>query len=331
MTNIDKETRGFRPSIEWMREKYDEMNQKLFNGSLGSCNFDIFTSGRGSEGNTLGYFRMKGKGLKCDRYSRRIFKEIYFDKKYVNYDNFVEMCVPTISLNGNYSGTEYGFLATLVHEMCHYYTYMKGYAPTRGHGTEFYSIGDAVSLRSNGLFSIHRLASAEEMSHLDLNDEMTAKKEKRIANKKASIYAVFDYHSDSDIRLTTTNSQALIDAICDFDKRNRSSRQVIITNDSNIINNLFELGYKKNFRTWRYWPMSNKLGLMSMLDNIDDNNKEVKINPIYMNENRQRRNIDDIITESLNRFISERMRIDNDIIDITPDMNLGAYSPLEIE
>jgi hypothetical protein len=52
-----------------------------------------------------------------------------------------------------------------------------------------------------------------------------------------------------------------------------------------------------------------------------------------MNENRNKRSDEDIITEVINRFINEkRYREDkeSDVIEITPDMDLGQYSPLEI-
>ena len=326
MIKVDKETRGFRPTVEWMRRRYNEMNEELFGSTLGDCHFDIFTTGRGSEGRTLGCFKMNTGGLKCDRYNRRIFREINFDRKYVTYENFFVMCNPTILLNGNYTGTEYGFLSTLVHEMCHYYTYMRGFAPGKGHGPEFYHIGDTVSLRSGGLFTIERLASAEDMAHLDLSDEMKAKQEKRMANKKSSVYAVFDYHSPSDIRLSTTSSQAVINDICDFERCNKSSQQVIITNDSSVIDVLFEKGYKKNFRTWRYWSVGDK-DWLNILDNAD---KQIIKNPNKMNESKQKRSLDDIIKEAIDRFINEKVG-GEDIVDITADMDLGAYSPLEIE
>ena len=325
MIQVDKETRGFRPTIEWMRQRYDEMNQELFGGSLRECHFDIFTKGKGSEGRRLGFFKMNVGYLKYDRYNRRMFRESYGDKVYINYNNFYEVCYPTIALNGNYTGTEYGFLSTLVHEMCHYYTYMNGRVPGKAHGPEFYHIGDAVAIRSGGLFTIERLASAEEMAHLDLNDEMKTRQEKRIANKKSSVYAVFDYHSPSDIRLSTTSSQAVIKDICDFERRNKNSQRVIITNDSSVIDVLFEKGYKKNFRTWRYWSVGGREWL-SILDNAD---KQVLTNPAFMNENKRKRNIDDIINEAFKRFINEKMV--NEPISITPDMDLGEYSPLELE
>lgn len=43
----------FKPTIEWMTQKYDELNQELFEGELGHCDFELFTSGKGSGGRTL--------------------------------------------------------------------------------------------------------------------------------------------------------------------------------------------------------------------------------------------------------------------------------------
>lgn len=322
MIRVDKDNRGFKPTIEWMRIMYHEMNNVLFGGMLGECDFEIFTNGKGSEGRTLGRFSLRSSGLKYERFSRRIFQETYNDVKYVSHRNFYEICNPMISLNGNYTGTEYGFLGTLIHEMCHYYTYMEGYVPKQGHGREFYQIGDTVSMRSGGLYTIERLASAEEMRHFDLSDEMKAKSEKRMLNKKSNIYALFDYRSDNDIHLTTTSSQELINQICDFN-RNRLSKQVVITNDKRMIDLLFERGYKKNFRTWRYWPVAGG-DVLNMLNSVE---KDVLINNNSINENK--RSIDYIINETINKFIIEKFSAD--VCNITPDMDLGLYSPLEIE
>ena len=326
MIEVDKVNRGFSPSVEWMSKRYDELNHKLFGGRLDKCNFELFTTGKGSQGNTLGWFSIKGRNIKYNRSSRKMYRDTFVDKILVNKSNFVELCVPTISLNANYTGTEYGFLATLAHEMCHYYNYMEGFVPGKAHGREFMMIGNIISLKSDGLFSIQRLASAEDMSHLDLNDEMKARNEKRLAKKKSNIYAFFDYRSNDDIRLVTTNNEKLMNAICDFTRYNPRSRQVIITNDSTVIDLLFEKGYNKNFRTWRHWQVAGK-DWLSILDNAD---KEIKKNPKFMNENKVKRNIDEIICETINNFIREKIEDNGDDISITPDMNLGLYSPIEI-
>lgn len=253
----DKMDKTFVPTVEWMTEKYDEMNSQLFNGALGECSFNVFTTGRGSEGGTLGWFKITGRNIRVDRYSRRMFKNTNWEKVYVNRENFVYMCQPRIELNGNYSGTEHGFLATLVHEMCHYYTYMNGFCPKQGHGPEFREIGAIVSNRSNGMFTIQRLATAEEMSELELNDEMKAKREKRLNNKKASVTAIIVMTQEGKVKLTITSNQNLINLIVNTEKNERNEN-VVTTNDSSVINYLFSKGYRKNMRTWRYWSLEDK-------------------------------------------------------------------------
>ena len=262
--------KSFKPTVNWMAEKYDEMNAKLFGGQLGQCDFNIFTSGRGSQGRTLGFFRMNGRGLKIEIATRKMFRhDDWFpnDKEYVNKSNFYSVCRPSIELNDNYSGTEHAFLGTLVHEMCHYYTYMNGYAPKQGHGTEFRNIAYRVSYKSNGEFSIQRLASAEEMQNFELSDEMKAKREKRLSNKKASLMAIFVYNINGTVKLSTTSSQALANRIIDSYKK-LDVPKVVVSNDLRLIELLYSHGYRRNFRTWRYWNVENT-DWIKTIDNYD--------------------------------------------------------------
>lgn len=253
----DKMDKTFQPTVEWMTAKYAEMNDTLFNGALGECSFAIFTTGKGSEGGVLGWFKCNGRNIKADRYSRRMYlKDMWGGKTYIDRKNFAALCKPTIELNGNYRGTEHGFLATLVHEMCHYYTYMHGYCPKQGHGPEFREIGYVVSSRSNGMFTIQRIASAEQMTELELNDEMKAKREKRLANKKASVTAVIVFAKNGKVKLTISSNQSLINMIESSEKER--GENVAVTNDAEVIEYLFSKGYKQNLRTWRYWPLEGK-------------------------------------------------------------------------
>ena len=246
----------FKPTVEWMASKYDEMNDQLFGGKLGECKFAVFTSGRGAEGGVLGWFKITGRNIRIRRYNRRMFKTNGWDEINIDRNNFVQLCQPQIELNGNYSGTEHAFLATLAHEMCHYYTYMNGYAPKQGHGREFKEIGYIVSSRSNGLFTIQRLASAEQMSEMELNDEMKAKRERRLANRKASVTAVIVFTQDGKVKLTITSSQNLVNTISNEERRR--GENVITSNDADVIEFLFSKGYRKNMRTWRYWSLEDK-------------------------------------------------------------------------
>ena len=254
------------------------MNNWLFNGQLGKCDFDVFTTGRGSQGSVLGWFKITGNNIYIDRGSRRMYVGSYFStaRTYIDRYNFVRICCPKIELNGNYSGLEKAFLATLVHEMCHYYTYMNGYCPKQGHGREFKDIGYIVSSRSNGMFTIQRLASAEDMSNLDLSDEMKAKKEKRMENKKSNLIAVFDFRFDGKICLTTTTSKPLVEMIANSYTSKRTFK-VVVSNDKNLIDLLFSQGYKKNLRTWKYWFVQGKDWISTLNDYVVDE----YVNPDY--------------------------------------------------
>ena len=70
----DKMDKTFKPTVEWMTARYAEMNNELFGGELGECSFAIFTTGRGSEGGTLGWFKITGRGIYINRYSRKMYK-----------------------------------------------------------------------------------------------------------------------------------------------------------------------------------------------------------------------------------------------------------------
>ena len=168
---------------EWMSEKYDLMNRQLFGGKLGHCDFGIFTTGRGKNGGVLGWFKITGRNLKYNRQSRRMFvyNQYTGEKDYIDYDNFVQLCKPKIELNGNYRWTEKAALSTLVHEMCHYYNHMYGWVPRQSHGTDFRDIAYVVSSRSKGIFTVERVASAEQMDEMDFTDTM-----KDFNNRRAS-------------------------------------------------------------------------------------------------------------------------------------------------
>ena len=99
---------------------------------------------------SLGHFRLTGKGVKYNKKTRRMYwvDPVWLDKVYITTDNFVEYVKPMIGLNGNYKRTEHMWLNTLVHEMCHYYTYMNGRVPVQAHGNEFYSIGQIVGIKN---------------------------------------------------------------------------------------------------------------------------------------------------------------------------------------
>ena len=262
---------SFKPTVAWMEKKYDEMNSLLFRNKLMGCDFGIFTSGRGSEGKTLGWFKICGKNLYAERRTGRMYRDFGWDREYVTNDNFVSLCKPKIALNGNYSGKEESFLTTLVHEMCHYYTFMDGYSPAQTHGREFKNICSIIEARSNGRFSIRRLASAEQMAGFELNDKMKAKKEKRLKNTKSKTTVLIYWDRDGNAKMVTTTSADLVRII-----KLGKYKKLIVSNDGNLFDFLYNTeGYRNNMRIgkhgWTYWIVTTE----KWLNDLDKYNIEV--------------------------------------------------------
>lgn len=257
---------GFVPTVQWMAEKYWEMNEQVFNGELGDCDFGIFTTGRGSQGGILGWFKMTGKNLRIRRSTRRMYVRGWQDEE-IDKHNFVELCKPRIELNGNYSGKEESFLTTLVHEMCHYYTYMNGKAPVQAHGREFRQACAMVQAKSNGRFTIQRVASSEQMAGLELSDEMKEKRRKRTENRKSKTTILIYWDKDGKIKMVTTTERGLVTVIKAGDYR-----KLLISNDGNLFDFLYSKGYRNNMRFrksgWTYWNITGQDWLKE-LDNYD--------------------------------------------------------------
>lgn len=251
-------TEKIKPTSEWMRKWYDIMNNELFGGALGDCILQPFTTGKGSNGSTLGWFRLTGDNIKAKKDSRRIFQASGYGREtYITRENFVTICRPTIELNANYRASETSWINTLVHEMCHYYTYMFGVAPRQGHGPEFRRIGETVSSRSNGYITIQRLASAEEMKDYDLKDEIKQKNQERLDRKKSRTTALIVV-MNSQVRLITTTLEKVITTVGDVHASRNDTLFYGSCNDASLIDFLVSKGYRSTMRTYRYWTIENE-------------------------------------------------------------------------
>ena len=248
----------FKPTIQWMSENYAKANNELFGGALGDCIF--LAEPIKSHTRWLGMFKMNpgrynysttGIHLYADGVSRRLFLEnSWGERTYINQDNFYELAKPTITLSTYYSGTQDSLYATLVHEMCHYYTYMRGYCPKQAHGPEFRNIGAEVAYRSKGQLTVQRLADAEVMTGYELDDEIKQRHERRAAMKKTNAHYYLIIENDEKIRLTNPTPSTL-ENILNIERGNRSKVLEII--DPEITNELYESGYHSKMRKYRYW------------------------------------------------------------------------------
>lgn len=289
----------FKVSINWICDNYIKANNELFNNKLGDCHFKIIPIGE----RTLGrfYFDVTGdKKVFIDRRLNRLYvkDEFWGDKEWVDSDNFFQLCNPTIAFNSNYSGTYDSLYNTLVHEMCHYYTYMNGYAPKQSHGPEFRNIAQIVSYRSNGEISITRLANKHEMSNYELDDTLKKIQDKRIDKRKINARYFILFFKNGNIGLTNIKDDNLIKKVIDFETKRGT--EVFELTDQNIAEELFNRGYSRQFRTYKFWYFKTD----------DETLKKI------------------LITSNKNKLTESKI-MKNDI-EITSDMDLSKQSPLEV-
>ena len=147
-------------------------------------------------GNALGWFCCGGKNVRVVNSSDKIYTVVNHSIVYIDKGNFVSLYKPIIKLNGNYTWSEKAALSTLVHEMCHYYVDMHGCHPKRCHGNEFKRIAKIVSDKAPELFTVQRLASAEQMSEMNLKSEIKEKKENRLINKISNSVPTFIFYNN---------------------------------------------------------------------------------------------------------------------------------------
>lgn len=333
-----------RATPEWIKEKYDEMNQLLFNGSLGRCNFGLFSSGRGSEGGWLGRFRIGGNVV-VDRRTRQMSTNsvslgsgLYLSGVAIKQYNFYDKCKPYIEFNSHYQATEEALLHVLVHEMCHYYTYMFGKCPKQGHGPEFKNIAQRIYNISNGKFNITTHCDSVAFANFKLDDDMAQKKETRKENKKSNATAilVFTDLNDIELSLVATKNEALLNQIISKNQNKDQYKElqrgktlaIWTSNDSDFINILFNNHYGRVFRTYKYWnidgkPFTNEL--LNLQHDVVYESQEFNVS-LFMTESKK--TISQIISEEINSYL--RNQKGKDYIEITPDMDLSEYSPFEI-
>lgn len=310
-----------KPTVAWMRENYDRFNQELFGGKLGEC--DLVLATRGAR--NLGRFRIRNQVI-INRWNRRMYVQggnywSGYTQTQIDRSNFATLADPEISMNSSYSATEDALQNTLIHEMCHYYTYMDGYCPKQGHGAEFKQIASIVCSRSNGRFEITRLAGADEMAKHKLDDRVM----KRFID---DVYTIFTEMNDGAVRMTRTKNKNLVDTIINIHEKDQRAKRTYVYQDHNMSSDIAKGGKTHLMRTYRFWTMNGDFD--TVLSQWPDAQPIKKINYNNMNTENKDRNIVDIITE---RAITEIKKMDtptSEFITITPDMDLSEMSPLEM-
>lgn len=322
VSKAEKTEKTFSPDTRWMERKYNEFNDSLFEGRLGRCNFMLFTK----NDNTFGRFSMKAKHLLISRADRHIYIDGLYRRTTINSSNF-DLTIPTIGLNADYSGKEQAFENTLIHEMCHYYTYMNGYAPKQAHGREFKIIASVIYSKSNGKYKVETYATDFEVANYKESDEIKARKETRRNNRIENGYAVFVVTKKGTVELTMTTSQKLVMDILNYQKYSGGySSAVYVSRDSKLIEKLMDKGYRRFMRTYKFWTLSDS----SIVNELGTKYEAIKhvMDKDMKNESRV---LDMIISENIERFLNEEFGGTDDAIAVNPEDNLSLESPFEKE
>ena len=229
---VSRNTKKFIPTVEWLSEKYKHLNNWLFLNELGDCGFEV--SSRGFQ--YFAHFRLKNRLLKVDKNNRKIlFPQ---DESLLITRENIDLCCPTICFNSNFLCTERFLLDTLVHEMCHYYTYMGGYIPKRAHGKEFKRIAEIIYNRSNGCFKIQHYSS------LELNDDYLLSPDSAIFK---NMVAFCGFMPNGTIRLSTTTHPYIMDRVESYFLE--KADKLIASNDIKLLQKLHSKGCLSDFRT----------------------------------------------------------------------------------
>jgi len=287
-------------TTSWLEDKYNMLNRELFDGKLGGCSFSVITTGKGSMGRMLGRFTLGNKDLKYERRNGKIFYQQPFfgaDRIYVNRSNFVEICRPEIKLNGNYKWTEKSALSTLLHEMCHYYTYMNGWFPKQWHGREFRDIAYVVSSKSKNTFPVERIASAEEMKEVELNQDIAKKNERRKDMRARNMVPLFIFFSSGTIGMIPAMNMSVANEIVKWNTTDKSVDKIATTDNEELKHYIVD----KKYRLTRkygvgYYPVQDNKVIMFLLN---DGGYDTVYTKPDINEMKNKK----IMKTSLNEFL----------------------------
>ena len=158
---------GFVPTEAWAVRKYDEFNRMYFDGFLPRCKIKVAPLKEKQGFVTAGRMKMSSTGG-C------LTLDIYYSDRYgymkVNKDTINKTLKPVITINSNYTAPEERIENTLIHEMCHFYTWFNPDGTIRtpdsennGHGKDFMEIAEKVNKASGGKIEIKQLLSSEEV------------------------------------------------------------------------------------------------------------------------------------------------------------------------
>ena len=211
------ENSGVKASLSWMKEKYKEFNEALFNNELPECELEA----KKLKKRLLGMFSFKEKIWLRNQFTIRGSKHYRIMKsengKLKPVSNILDIH-PAIALNTDgYFRDELAMESTFIHEMIHFYTYKDGYAPAIAHGKDFTTlctiIGNRAKKKYNKEFDLSIYADIGKFS---VDDETKKKDEERLKRLGLAVLIVSvknDKYPERVIFLSPSSLQLFINQI----------------------------------------------------------------------------------------------------------------------
>lgn len=162
------------PTVAWVKQKYNEFNEKYFDNFLPKCSISVRPLGEKGGYVLGGTFRfMNAKNALVGLGVNLVYNEDTGGYDEINKDTIYKVLKPVITINSKYSAPAKVLENTIIHEMCHYYTYFDKDGNFRNcdkenehHGNDFLEAAKMISEKSNGEINIKRLLEAEEIEQL---------------------------------------------------------------------------------------------------------------------------------------------------------------------
>ena len=202
------ESSGVKVSQEWMEKMFKEFNETLFNNVLPHC--DLYA--KKLKKSLLGLFYFQEKIVCRTTLIRSPFGKYRMyhkdTKEPITIEN-ISIVRPAISMNINgIFKDETAMESTLIHEMIHFYTYMRGYAPSQAHGKEFKAM--CASLKGLGKKKYGKefdLSIYADCENFEMSDEQKQKEENKYAKQGLNLIIVEAPDTKFKVRLIVTSNK----------------------------------------------------------------------------------------------------------------------------
>lgn len=185
LENDDHQQEPIEPTAAFVKQKYNEFNQLYFDGFLPKCAISVRPLGEECG-------RVLGGTFRFATFRNAILingANLFYDPKKDYYGHIDKTTIysalkPTITINSKYKAPVELLENTIIHEMCHYYTFFNEDGSFRiadkenkSHGQDFMNAAEMISRKSGGKVKIKAILEAEEIESMSasshFNDDST--------------------------------------------------------------------------------------------------------------------------------------------------------------